>query len=168
VTGALTAPAFAALLATCAPDAPADYMTKIVAHESGFAPYALRDNTTHTSAKPATYEAALVMAREMLRSGHSVDVGVAQINMANFGWLGLTLETALDPCRNIAAGARVFAAMSRYNTGDPRHGFVNGYVQRVLAQSTETRADPKQSRDPEEDDLPPDAERATTTYQGEK
>lgn len=45
------------------------------------------------------------------------DVGLAQINTSNFGWLNLTMATALDPCRNLAAGARVL--LVRYNGNPP-------------------------------------------------
>jgi hypothetical protein len=50
----------------------------------------------------------------------TVDVGLAQVNSANFSWLGLTMESALDPCRNIAAGARVLFA--KYNGNAPDAG----------------------------------------------
>jgi type IV secretion system protein VirB1 len=63
----------------------------------------------------------------------------------------MTVADAFDPCENIAAGARVLAAayrsppagqdaqpallqaVSRYNTGHPMRGFVNGYVRQVQA-----------------------------------
>ncbi len=47
----------------------------------------------------------------------TIDVGLAQVNSANFGWLGLTMQTAMDPCRNLAAGARVLLA--KYNGNPP-------------------------------------------------
>lgn len=47
----------------------------------------------------------------------TVDVGLAQVNSSNFGWLGLTMQTAMDPCTNLAAGARVLFA--RYNGSPP-------------------------------------------------
>jgi type IV secretion system protein VirB1 len=130
---ALTAAAFAALLATCAPSAPANYLTGIARTESRLEPYALHDNATDHAIYPETRESAIAMARELLEQGHSIDVGLLQVNNRNWAWLGLTVETALDPCRNLAAGARVFEAFSRYNTGDPQRGYARGYVQRVIA-----------------------------------
>jgi hypothetical protein len=71
-----------------------------------------------------------------------------QINSANLARLGLTLESAFDPCKSVAAGAAVLAggyaggathegqqsalrvAISKYNTGDAQRGLANGYVQR--------------------------------------
>ena len=49
----------------------------------------------------------------------SRDYGLMQINERNFGWLGLTKQTALDPCASIAAGAAVLTSFSRYNSGSP-------------------------------------------------
>ncbi|MDN3563379.1 transglycosylase SLT domain-containing protein, partial [Paeniroseomonas aquatica] len=84
------------------------------------------------------------------RQGRSVDLGLMQVNSGNLRSLGLTVASALDPCINLAAGARIlregYAAalrgeadlqralrvtFSRYNTGHPERGFANGYVQRV-------------------------------------
>lgn len=65
-----------------------------------------------------------------------------QINSANFGWLGLTMMDALDPCRSIAAGAEVLTAYSRYNTGSPTRGIKNGYAASVQAVSIGRMARP--------------------------
>jgi soluble lytic murein transglycosylase-like protein len=69
-------------------------MTGIVQHESGLDPTIVHHNPNGT-----------------------VDVGLAQVNSSNFGWLGLTMADALDPCRNLAAGARVL--LVRYNGNPP-------------------------------------------------
>lgn len=61
------------------------------------------------------------------------DYGLMQVNTANFGWLGLTAETALDPCQSIRAGVRVLTSLSAYNTGKPTAGLDNGYVHKVVA-----------------------------------
>jgi hypothetical protein len=60
----------------------------------------------------------------------TVDVGLAQVNSANFGWLGLTMESALDPCRNLAAGAAVL--LVRYNGNPPDAGKI-AYASDVTA-----------------------------------
>ena len=49
----------------------------------------------------------------------STDWGLMQINDGNFGWLGLTPATAMDPCRSIAAAETVLQTASRYNSGSP-------------------------------------------------
>src|SRR3546814_8075938 len=70
-------------------------------------------------------------------------------------WLGLAVDDAVEPCRNLAAAARGLAsndlnvvrsspstevaiatAMSMYNTGSRSRGFGNGYVGRVYASSS--------------------------------
>lgn len=173
---ALTSSVFAALLMQCAPDAPADYMQRIVAHESGFRPYAMHDNTSGASLFPESYQEAVTLAVRILRAGHNLDVGLGQINQKNWKWLGLTVETALDPCQNVRAEARVLSSMSRYNTGDSRRGLVNGYVQKVLA-ARQPSGDSQQPDQKlldeigsvsEQGELPPDADRITTTYEGDK
>jgi type IV secretion system protein VirB1 len=130
---ALTPAAFVALLATCAPDAPANYLTAIAKTESSFHQFAVHDNTAQHSEFPETRRAAVAMVKERLSKGHSVDVGLLQVNNANWPSLGLTAETALDPCHNVAAGWRVLASFSRYNTGGEKRGFANGYVQKVIS-----------------------------------
>jgi hypothetical protein len=87
---ALTPAAAMALALQCVPPSVAQIIVGIAQHESGLDPIAIHRNANGT-----------------------VDVGLAQVNSANFAWLGLTLQTALDPCRNLAAGARVLLA--RYN-----------------------------------------------------
>jgi soluble lytic murein transglycosylase-like protein len=83
-------------------------MVGIAQHESGLDPTVVHRNANGT-----------------------VDVGLAQVNSANFGWLGLTLETALDPCRNLAAGARVL--LVRYNGNPPKDVGKIAYASAVTA-----------------------------------
>lgn len=129
--------AFASLLATCAPDAPANYITAIARTESGLQPFAIHDNTTGKTVTPApsSHKEAVGIARDLLKAGHNLDVGLLQVNTQNWNWLGLNVETALDPCRNVAAGAAVLQSFSAYNTGNRVKGFTNGYVQKVVAKT---------------------------------
>jgi type IV secretion system protein VirB1 len=124
-------------------------LASIARTESGFEPLSIHDNTTGTSGAPATRDIAIHNASRLLEAGHSVDIGIMQINSANFARLGLTLEAAFDPCQSVAAGATVLAggytggdthegqqaalrvALSEYNTGDAQRGFANGYVHKV-------------------------------------
>lgn len=46
----------------------------------------------------------------MISAGRRVDLGLAQINSKNLGWLGLSVEAAFDSCQNLAAAARVLQA----------------------------------------------------------
>jgi type IV secretion system protein VirB1 len=117
--------------------------------ESAFEPLSINDNTTGANGAPATRDIAMQIASKLIEAGHSVDIGIMQINSANFARLGLTLEAAFDPCKSVAAGAAVLAggyaggethegqqsalrvAISKYNTGDAQRGFTNGYVHKV-------------------------------------
>jgi type IV secretion system protein VirB1 len=121
-------------------------LASVARTESGFQPLAINDNTTGTRGVPATSDVAVQIAAKLIEAGHSVDVGIMQINSGNFARLGLTLKTAFDPCKSVAAAATILAgdynggetheaqqsalraALSRYNTGDAQRGLANGYV----------------------------------------
>lgn len=140
---------FGQLAMRCAPSVAPSTLASIARIESGFELLSIHDNTTGTSGVPATRDIAIQIASKLLGAGHSVDVGIMQINSANFARLGLTLEAAFDPCKSVAAGAAVLAggytggdthegqqsalrvALSEYNTGDTQRGFTNGYVHKV-------------------------------------
>ena len=138
-----------ALAAQCAPDASARTLAAVAWTESRFDPLAIGVNRGSPLARrPADRPAAVRMARARLAAGGDLDLGLGQINSANLGPLGLSLEDAFDPCRNLNASARVLGAgydvgedrqtalrraLSRYNTGHPTRGIANGYVARVQA-----------------------------------
>lgn len=105
----LTEAAVVSLAIACAPGLDPAMLAGIARHESGFDPTII-----HTNADG------------------SRDFGLMQINERNFGWLGLTMQTALDPCQSIRAAAQLLQSYSRYNTGSPSAGFGNGYVQRLV------------------------------------
>lgn len=157
-TIAISAPAYAAPLSVaafgqlalrCGPSVAPSTLASIASTESAFEPLSINDNTTGTSGIPATRDIAVQIASKLLEAGHSVDIGIMQINSINFGRLGLTLEAAFDPCKSMAAGAAVLVgdytggathegqqsalrvALSKYNTGDAQRGFANGYVHKV-------------------------------------
>lgn len=139
----LSLAAFHALAAACAPGIAPETLAAIARAESAFHVLAIGMNGSSGGAvRPATSQEAAARAGELIRQGRSVDLGIMQINNRNLGWLGLSIEDAFDPCRNIAAGARVLTSFSGYNTGHPQRGFANGYVARVLAASTGSAAQP--------------------------
>jgi type IV secretion system protein VirB1 len=135
----------------------------VAAVESHFNPLAVRDNSTHESLMPQTLSAAVVLARNRLKLGHSVDIGLMQINNENLASLGMSVEDAFDKCHSLTAGARIlrsaFAAgsseserqaailisLSRYNTGRALAGIANGYADEVIAAQNESSPD-KQAR----------------------
>ena len=151
---------FGALAARCAPAVPVETLEAVAKTESGLDPWALHDNTTKVSEKPATLQAALSDAGQWIGRGDSVDLGLMQINSANLAALGMTTRGALDSCASMAGGAAVLQAaygggktsaeqqvalllaLSRYNTGSPFKGILDGYARRVIVNANAGRAEP--------------------------
>lgn len=142
--------AFLALAAECARDVAPDTLLAVARHESRLAPWSLNDNNARQSLVFKTREEAETEGARRVAQGHSVDFGLMQINSMNFGWLGVTPSSVLDPCTNITAGASVLkrawaqavatmgegpdalrATLSLYNTGNTRAGIARGYVGQV-------------------------------------
>jgi len=133
--------------AHCAPGISVRTMAGIVQVESGGDPLAIGDNTSDRSYHLSDRAAAEAFARRLLREGHSLDLGLAQINDANLLRVGLTLTGVFDPCRNLRAAAQIFRedyvlarrrfgasqlalrrALGMYNTGRLDAG--GGYAER--------------------------------------
>ncbi len=151
----LTLPQMLALTAQCAPAIAPETLMSVVQVESGFDPLAIGVNgKPRITVNATTRPEAVSKASALIAAGRSVDLGLAQINSKNLRWLGLSVEDAFDPCRNLAAAARVLrggydvnqasalgeqqalrVALSRYNTGDAARGFDNGYVAKVVSAS---------------------------------
>jgi len=144
---------FLAIAAACAPQVAPETLLAMARVESGLEPLAIGVNgPAPRGLRPARLEAAVANASALIAAGRSVDLGLAQINSRNLARLGLTPRTAFEPCRNLAAGARVLeagyrratpapgqeqaalrTALSYYNTGHPSRGLRNGYVAKVAA-----------------------------------
>lgn len=149
------------LAAHCGPAVAPTTLAAVVRAESGLDPFAIGVNApARMQLSAASAAEAAATARRMLAAGDDVDLGLAQINGRNLPRLGLSVEAAFDPCRNLAAAARLLRsgyalarpavvgaqaalriALSYYNTGRPDRGFANGYVARV----TGDRAPPRGS-----------------------
>jgi len=124
-------------------------LSAVAAVESHFDPLAIRDNTTRESWTFSSLNAAAALAKDRLKLGHSIDIGLMQINSGNLASLGIGVEDAFDACRSLDAAHRIlqtaFAAgsseaerqaailimLSRYNTGRPLSGIANGYANQV-------------------------------------
>ncbi|EQB05443.1 MULTISPECIES: lytic transglycosylase domain-containing protein [Sphingobium] len=144
-----------ALAQQCAPSVAPETLLSVVHAESKFDTLAIGVNARGVRPEiPATPAAAARIARSLIAKGYNIDLGLGQINSANLRWLGLSVEDTFDPCRNLAAAARVLSsnfldaartqgssdraiavALSMYNTGSQARGFGNGYVARVYASS---------------------------------
>jgi type IV secretion system protein VirB1 len=141
--------ALSALIARCAPRVGPATMSAIIQVESGGDPLAIGDNTTSESYHPRDRATAEALADEFVAAGHSLDLGIAQINQANLGRLGLNLRTVFDPCANLGAASTILAqnyalakrrfgpgqvalrhALGMYNAGTLDAGA--SYVRRVM------------------------------------
>jgi len=145
-----------ALLLACALNVEAPTLDAIVRVESGGNAIALNVNRLRgPQPRPASVAEAVRIAEGYIARGFSVDLGLMQVNSRNLPALGYTVEQALDPCTNIAAGGRILtanyaeavrrmgegqpallAALSAYNTGDYSAGFRNGYVARYIGRTS--------------------------------
>jgi hypothetical protein len=118
---AMTVPVLLALIASrgCVPPAVAPVMVGLALNEGHghLYPFAIHDNATGRGYFPDTAAAAVQLASSLLAAGHDLDAGVAQVNVRNWHWTGLTLASAFDPCASIAAGSKVLFA--RYNGNPP-------------------------------------------------
>lgn len=144
---------FVALAQECAPWVAHETMAAIVKTESAFRPLAIGVNGgARLARQPANKAEAVATANWLLANGYNIDMGLGQVNSANLGKTGLTVEDVFDPCKNIAAAATILhwnykaasrkvqgeqaalqAALSAYNTGSFTRGFANGYVQKVVS-----------------------------------
>lgn len=115
--------------------------------------------------RSASPEEARAKARTLLAQGRSFDLGLMQINVASLSQDGLTIDTAFDACRNMAAGAAHFTAdvravlnlsHRRYNTGSTERGA--GYASAIETVLTRIQAaGPDASRSVVTAPLPPPA-----------
>lgn len=149
------------LVVRCAPLVHPSTMASIISTESGGNPLAILDNGSSDvprsqrimrNYRPQTKEDAIRIARDLIAAGHIVDLGLVQINHRNLRKLGMSVDDAFDPCKNVAGGQNVLydfykeaaeqhgqgetallSALSAYNTGNFRDGFQNGYVNKILS-----------------------------------
>jgi hypothetical protein len=134
-------------------------MSSIIAVESAGNPLAIHDNDDGQSYRPASRDAAVALATGLIARGHSVDLGLAQINSANVERLGLTVGEAFDACTNVRAGAQILAAdyarasarygpgqlalrraIGAYNTGRLTEG--DDYISAVVGAAQRISGDP--------------------------
>lgn len=135
------------LARTCAGGVAPETLLSVVKTESGFNTLAIGDNTDRRSYAPASLPDAVALATRLVAAGHSLDLGIAQIN-TTAGHLqarGLPLPAAFNACTGLRVGsevlvdcyrraagveqARLRQALSCYNTGTLDRGA--GYAARV-------------------------------------
>jgi type IV secretion system protein VirB1 len=147
----LSTTSFDQLASVCAPGVSVSTLRAVASVESHFEPWALRDNNSRKSWKAQSLIAAVILAENRLKLGHSVDLGLMQINSKNLPTLGMGIPDAFDACSSLSAGRRILLtalaagstetereaalliALSRYNTGNALAGIANGYASDVIA-----------------------------------
>jgi type IV secretion system protein VirB1 len=140
--------AITVLAQRCASEVATEAVVPLVVTESGGDDLSININRGPRVRAGSVAEGAALVRRYMAR-GYTVDVGLAQINSANFARLGVTVEQAFDPCTNLRLASSLLqegyglasrhyggldaisATYSLYNTGTLTRGFRNGYVGRV-------------------------------------
>lgn len=140
-------PSLLVLLGACAPQVHPTTALALVQTESAANPHAIGVVGGRLDRQPGSRAEALETARSLDAAGWEYSVGLAQINRRNFNRLGLTAETAFEPCLNLQAMQAVLAecfdragvhpqdalrrALSCYYSGNFTTGFAHGYVDRV-------------------------------------
>jgi type IV secretion system protein VirB1 len=149
----MNASVFLALALACAPQVHADTARALVSVESAFNPWAIGVVGGALVRQPRHRAEALATAKALRDAGWNFSVGLGQINVGNFERLGLTLESAFEPCANLTAMQAVLSecfgrasgsaskavdqvalrqALSCYYSGNFDTGFRHGYVRKVV------------------------------------
>jgi len=115
----------------------ASRLAAIAIRESGGDPLVIGVNADPARGLPATAlrsttpQEAATRAATLLAQGRFIDLDLMQINSGQLARHGLTVQTAFNACRNMAAGAAHYAddvqavwtlAHRRYNTGSTERG----------------------------------------------
>lgn len=136
-------------LQTCGPTVHPSTTQAIISVESNWNPYAIHDNTANVTYAPGTDIEAQKIAYKLLRAGHSIDMGLMQVNSCHLGDMHIDYRTLFNPCYNVQCGTQILAnfyekyyrpsnppqttlllALSGYNTGTPWKG--SEYVYKIL------------------------------------
>ncbi len=113
--------------------------------------FGLNNHAIELQRQPNSKLDAVLWMRWLLQHRISVSVGLFQVNTDNAARFHLNPERLFDPCTNVAVGAKLLAeayaarkpaapkdpdallpALSVDNSGTPRLGLRNGYVDRIL------------------------------------
>ena len=145
--------ALTTLAQACAPEIATEAVVPLVMTESGGDALRININRGPRVRAGSVAEGATIVRRYMA-AGYTVDVGLGQINSANFSRLGVTVEQVFEPCTNLRLASSILqqsyglasrfytgldaisATYSLYNTGTLTRGLRNGYVGRVWSAAT--------------------------------
>lgn len=157
-------PALSELIARCAPTVHPETMAAVISAESRGHQFAIADagpvhlpwskrKSMVRSHYPNTLEEAVTTAQDLIARGHTVSLGIAQVNDRNLSRMGVTVKDMFDPCKNVSVGGQILtdfyeravkkfgtgpgtlqAALSAYNSGDWTRGARDGYVNLIYKQ----------------------------------
>lgn len=157
-------PALSELIARCAPTVHPETMAAVISAESRGHQFAIADagpvhlpwsqrKSMVRSHYPNTMEEAVATAQNLISRGHTVSLGVAQVNDRNLSRMGVSVKDMFDPCTNVSVGGKILtdfyeravkkfgtgpgtlqAALSAYNSGDWTRGARDGYVNLIYNQ----------------------------------
>ncbi|WP_304350875.1 lytic transglycosylase domain-containing protein [Comamonas testosteroni] len=157
-------PVLGELIARCAPTVHPETMAAVISAESRGHQFAIADagpvhlpwsqrKSMVRSLYPSTVEEAVATAQSLISRGHTVSLGVGQVNDRNLARMGVSVKDMFDPCLNLSAAAKILtdfyeravkkfgngpgtlqAALSAYNSGDWTRGARDGYVNLIYQQ----------------------------------
>lgn len=102
------------LIQKCAPEVAPVTMAAIVQTESSGWPWTINVNgLPDGSMRFPNKQAAILAATHYIRMGYKVDMGLAQVDSENLGWLGLSVQQVFDPCVNLQAAQHILVGAYR-------------------------------------------------------
>ncbi|MBD6979723.1 lytic transglycosylase domain-containing protein, partial [Vibrio parahaemolyticus] len=85
---------------------------QVIKNESNFRPLAINVNALPNQkppriTQPKTKQEAIQLANYYVSLGHSVDLGLMQINSKNLAPFGVSIADMFTPCKNIHVGSSI-------------------------------------------------------------
>jgi type IV secretion system protein VirB1 len=105
---ALSAALVLSIAARAAPTVAPDTILAFAKYESGLDALAVHDNTTGQSHHPDSKRDAVALADRLVSQGHSIDIGLMQVNAANV-LPDVSLSQAFDRNRSVRIGAHLLS-----------------------------------------------------------
>lgn len=96
-----------ALIEQCSPEVHPATMMALIKSESSANPYAIGVVGMNLTSQPTTLEEARETASHLIKEGYNISLGLGQINIHNFDWLRLDLNSVFDKCANLEAAQTV-------------------------------------------------------------
>jgi hypothetical protein len=109
---------FEELARRCAPTAPIMTLRSAVAAQSNFDPLSItiHDSQARPERQPKSTKEAIHWVRWLVSHGHAVSIGLMQLHIEHVAGLQMSLESAFDPCQNLAAGWKILSDKYRMTT----------------------------------------------------